>query len=109
MSSVSSASDSHVAPLWFSATFSVDARFLDPGRELTIKIASSLGYPASDAVDIARVVSDAMSRVLTLGHEKASRYLELAFRTGSDAFEVSVVCDGTSYCHVTTALPGQET
>ena len=96
-----------VAPLWFSARFSVDARFLEPGRELTIKVATSLGYPVADAVDIGRVVSDAMSRVLSAKEETLER-IELTFRTTGESFEVTVVCDGTSYCHVTTALPGAE-
>lgn len=102
---MSSAPDSHAAPLWFSATFSVDPRVLDPGRELAVKVATSLGYPSAEAVDIGRVVSEAMSRVLTSAQEKTLTHLELTFRTGSDSFEVSVVCDGTSYCHMTTALP----
>ncbi len=109
MTIVSSDSDSHETPLWFAATFSVDTRVLEPGHELTIKVATSLGYSASDAVDIARVVGDGMSRVLALAKDKALRRLELTFCTGSDAFEVSVVCDGTSYCHVTTALPSLDT
>jgi hypothetical protein len=83
---------SGVTPLWFSATFSVDPRFLAPGRELTVKVANSLGYTADDAATIGTGVGDAMSRAVALAEGTKLDRVQLTFRTLADRLEVTVLC-----------------
>ena len=78
------------APLWFSATFPGDPRFVDVVRDLSGKIAESLGYAAPDAAGIGRVVSEAMSRVMMLAQGNGNQDVEVRFRTSHEDLEVEV-------------------
>ncbi len=104
-SSVPPASDASHAPVWFSAAFSIDSSLIVPARDLTSKLAVSLGYPAAEVREISEMVSGAMSRAMDGATPGAADPVELTFRIEGDRLEAMVIRGQEPYGHLSKPLP----